>query len=59
MGEQFAHTYNVWLIWLSATAPDLLDGLFELEKGAITQELLAIELAKNRPGCGQVIVGRF
>src|SRR3569833_2802338 len=46
-GEQFAHIHNVRLMWLKASAPELLEGLTKLEKGAITKKLLADELTKS------------
>jgi uncharacterized damage-inducible protein DinB len=32
VGEQFAHVHNVRLMWLKASAPDLLNGLNKIEK---------------------------
>ena len=32
VGEQFAHIHNVRLMWLKASAPDLLKGLTKVEK---------------------------
>jgi uncharacterized damage-inducible protein DinB len=32
VGEQFAHLHNVRLMWLKASATDLLDGLEKIEK---------------------------
>jgi len=32
VGEQFAHMHNVRLMWLKASAPELLNGLNKLEK---------------------------
>lgn len=32
--EQFAHLHNVRLMWLKASAPELLDGLAKIEKEA-------------------------
>ena len=32
VGEQFAHLHNVRLMWLKASAPDLLKGLGKIEK---------------------------
>ncbi len=32
VGEQFAHVHNVRLMWLKASAPDLLAGLAKIEK---------------------------
>lgn len=34
VGEQFAHVHNVRLMWIKEGAPDLLDGLAKIEKGA-------------------------
>jgi uncharacterized damage-inducible protein DinB len=34
VGEQFAHLHNVRLMWLQAAAPDLLEGLAKIGKGA-------------------------
>ncbi|HEY0023734.1 MAG TPA: DinB family protein [Longimicrobium sp.] len=36
VAEQFAHIHNVRLMWIKEGAPDLLDGLQKLEKGAPT-----------------------
>ena len=33
VGEQLAHIHNVRLMWLKASAPDLLAGLEKIEKG--------------------------
>ena len=35
VGEQLAHIHNVRLMWLKASAPQLLTGLDKLEKGAL------------------------
>ena len=34
VAEQFAHMHNVRLMWLNSAAPELLEGLQKLEKGA-------------------------
>jgi uncharacterized damage-inducible protein DinB len=34
VGEQFAHVHNVRLMWLKSAAPELLEGLAKVEKGA-------------------------
>ena len=45
VGEQFAHIHNVRLMWLKASAPDLLAGLGKLEKeGALDKKLLGKSL---------------
>ena len=46
-GEQFAHIHDVRLMWLKASAPELLEGLHKFEKAAITKKQLADELAKS------------
>ncbi|HUP28516.1 MAG TPA: DinB family protein [Chloroflexia bacterium] len=33
VGEMFAHIHNVRLMWLQASAPDLMAGLSKIEKG--------------------------
>lgn len=44
-GEQFAHIHNVRLMWLKASAPDLLKGLNKIEKeNPITVNLLEKEI---------------
>ena len=35
-GEALAHIHNVRLMWLKASAPDLLAGLEKIEKGAVS-----------------------
>jgi len=48
IGEQFAHMHNVRLMWLKASAPDLLEGLNKIEKeNGITKKLLAQELTSS------------
>ncbi len=47
VGEQFAHIHNVRLMWLKVAAPELLEGLTKIEKGAITNGLLSTELEKS------------
>jgi len=47
VGEQFAHIHNVRLMWLKASAPELLEGLTKIEKDVITKQLLAAELTKS------------
>lgn len=47
-GEQFAHIHNVRLMWLKASAPDLLAYQTQLEKGsALTKELLLMTLKQS------------
>lgn len=40
VGEQFAHLHNVRLMWLKASAPDLLSGLNKVEKERATDKKL-------------------
>lgn len=40
VGEQFAHIHNVRLMWLKASAPDLLKGLTKVEKEQATDKNL-------------------
>lgn len=48
VGEQFAHIHNVRLMWLRASAPDLLEGVTKVEKETtITKKLLSTELKKS------------
>ncbi|MBN8569363.1 MAG: hypothetical protein J0M18_07005 [Ignavibacteria bacterium] len=45
VGEQFAHIHNVRLMWLKASAPELMQGLNKIEKeNPVTRELLEKEL---------------
>ncbi len=45
VGEQFAHIHNVRLMWLKASAPELMQGLNKIEKeNPITIKLLEKEL---------------
>lgn len=48
VGQQFAHIHNVRLMWLKASAPDLLKGLSTLDKETkLTKALLADNLSKS------------
>ena len=48
VGEQFAHIHNVRLMWLKASAPELLEGLEKIEKEQTgDKELLLQSLAKS------------
>ena len=40
VGEQFAHIHNVRLMWLKASAPDLLKGLAKIESDQATDKKL-------------------
>lgn len=48
VGEQFAHIHNVRLMWLKASAPNLLEGQTKIEKETkITKKLLSSQLTKS------------
>lgn len=48
VGDQFAHMHNVRLMWLKASAPELLEGLDKLEKeAAADKHVLADALSKS------------
>src|SRR5215831_6017637 len=48
VGEQFAHLHNVRLMWLKASAPDLLKGLGKIEKeDAHEKKLLRDSLSES------------
>lgn len=56
VGEQFAHLHNVRLMWLKASAPDLLEGLEKLEKGQnLTIEILSESLTKSAEAISKLI----
>lgn len=63
--EQFAHIHNVRLLWLKASAPELLDGLEKIEKesagdrallrSSLEASALAIEtLLRNGLAAGRI-----
>lgn len=43
-GEHFAHIHNVRLMWLKASAPELMSGLEKIEKGSINKKMLSSHL---------------
>jgi len=47
VGEQFAHIHNVRLMWLKASAPELMKGVDKLEKEKLSKKLLAGSLTKS------------
>ena len=56
VGEALAHIHNVRLMWLKATAPDLLEGLEKIEKGpGLTPAALKKALKSSTAAIG----GRF
>lgn len=58
VGVQFAHLHNVRLMWLKASAPDLLEGLQKIEEGAaISRTFLKASLEKSASAI-QSLLGR-
>lgn len=48
VGEQFAHLHNVRLMWLKASAPELMQSLNKIEKPAvITKKLMETSLSES------------
>ena len=56
VGEQFAHLHNVRLMWLKASAPDLLKGLTKVEKEeANDKKLLRQSLVDSAAAIGVLL----
>ncbi len=56
VAEQFAHLHNVRLMWLKASAPELLEGLEKLEKAQnLNKEILAESLTKSAEAISKLI----
>jgi uncharacterized damage-inducible protein DinB len=56
VGEQFAHLHNVRLMWLKASAPELLEGLVKLDKEVkIDKPILTAELIKSAEAMGRLL----
>ena len=56
VGEQFAHIHNVRLMWLKASAPDLLKGLTKVEKEqANDKKLLRQSLVDSAAAIGVLL----
>ena len=56
VGEQFAHIHNVRLMWLKASAPDLLKGLEKVEAGvANDKKLLRKSLTDSGVAIGKLL----
>ena len=56
VGEQFAHIHNVRLMWLKASAPDLLKGLTKIEKEhANDKKLLRQSLVDSAAAIGVLL----
>lgn len=59
IGEQFAHIHNVRLMWLGASAPELMKGLLKIEKGNITKQILLDELKASSEVMQKVLLKGF
>jgi uncharacterized damage-inducible protein DinB len=60
VGEQFAHLHNVRLMWLKASAPELLEGLIKLDKEIkIDKAILITELNKSAEAIAQLLEKGF
>jgi uncharacterized damage-inducible protein DinB len=56
VGEQLAHIHNVRLMWLQASAPELMRGQSKIEKGhPISKKLLLEELNKSASAIEQLL----
>ena len=56
VGEQFAHLHNVRLMWLKASAPELLKGLNKIENDqANDKKLLAKSLTESGKAIGTLL----
>ena len=55
VGEQFAHLHNVRLMWLKASAPELMNGLQKIEKENISKEQLKESLIKSAEAVSQLL----
>jgi uncharacterized damage-inducible protein DinB len=56
VGEQFAHIHNVRLMWLKASAPDLLKGLAKIESDqANDKKLLRSSLVESGTAMGNLL----
>lgn len=48
--DQFSHCHNVRLMWLKASAPDLLDGLEKLEEATPREVIAGLEASGRAVG---------
>jgi len=56
VAEQFAHTHNVRLMWLKASAPELMEGMEKIEKEqASDKKLLERSLKASGTAMGQLL----
>lgn len=60
VGQQFAHIHNVRLMWIKASAPDLLNALTPLDKVTkLTKALLAEALNKSADAIATLLQKSF
>lgn len=59
VAEQFAHIHHVRLMWLAASAPELMAGLEKLDKENITPILLKTALLQSAAAMMQLLVKGF
>ncbi len=59
VGEQFAHIHNVRLMWLAASAPDLMADQQKIEKGNITKQLLIDSLKSSSEAMQKMLLKGF
>lgn len=56
-GEQFAHIHNVRLMWLKASAPELMNGFDKLEK--VSKKAISDSLIKSSEAINALLVKGF
>jgi uncharacterized damage-inducible protein DinB len=60
VGDQFAHIHNVRMMWLKASAPELLEGLTKLDKEVIiNKSILGLELNKSAEAIAKLLEKGF
>jgi uncharacterized damage-inducible protein DinB len=60
VGEQFAHLHNVRMMWLKASAPELLEGLLKIDKEiASNKTVLVAELNKSAEAMAKLLEKGF
>lgn len=60
VGEQFAHIHNVRMMWLKASAPELLEGLLKIDKEiASNKTILVTELNKSAEAMAKLLEKGF
>lgn len=60
VSEQFAHLHNVRMMWLKASAPELLEGLLKIDKEiANNKSVLVTELNKSAEAMAKLLEKGF